>query len=63
MNRRAVWVGLHGEQRVAVDVLRRYSNRVVCRVVEPGHESNGVVCDFHPADVRPAEQPHTASQH
>lgn len=50
MNRPAVWVGLHRDQRLRVNVVRKYSNRWVCRVTEPG-EWFGRTFDFHPADV------------
>ena len=50
--RPAVWVGMTGTEHVRVDVVRRYSTRLVCRVVEPGHPHAGSVQDFHPADVR-----------
>lgn len=52
MSRRPAWVGIEGDQRFAVDVMRRYPSRVVCRIVEPGHPDNGVVRDFHPGDLR-----------
>lgn len=50
MNRPGVWVGLHRDKHLRVNILRRYPTRLVCRVVEPG-EFLGVVCDLHPADV------------
>lgn len=49
--RRAVWVGMFRDRHVALEVQRVTRTRVVARVVEPGHEFEGVVSDFHPADV------------
>lgn len=50
VSRPAVWVGFTREQHLRVDVLRRYPNKLVCRVTEPG-EYFGQVCDLHPGDV------------
>lgn len=48
--RPGVWVGMFRDQHLRVNIVRRYPNRLVCRVTEPG-EYQGQVCDFHPADV------------
>ena len=51
MNRPGVWVGLHRDQHLRVEILRTFKYRVRCRVTEPGSEYQGQVVDFHPADV------------
>lgn len=59
MNRPAVWVGLHRDQHLRVNIERKYSNRWVCRVTDPG-QWLGQTFDFVPDDV--VEQPLSGAQ-